>query len=251
MTVEIFILTFFLFFIVATLYSSVGHAGASGYLAVMALLSFAPTSIKPISLVLNCLVALIASVQYIREGYFDRKIFLSFIVTSLPLAFVGGYIALSPQYFKLLAGIFLVVSAILLLLKAFKKQEHITSVKEIPLHWGLGLGAVIGLISGLIGVGGGIFLSPILIMAGWITVRNASGVSALFIFCNSVAGLLGHISALKTIDFNVIYWSIAVIIGGFIGSHLGIKKFNNKAIIICLFLVLLSAGLKFIFVDFS
>jgi uncharacterized membrane protein YfcA len=250
MTITLLILTFSLFFLVAALYSSIGHAGASGYLAIMALLSFAPVAIKPTSLVLNILVASIATYKFIKAGYFDRKIFLSFIITAFPMAFLGGYLAIGPQYFKLLAGLFLVVSAMLLIVKEYLKAPTAAN-GTMPLYWGLGLGAVIGLVSGLIGVGGGIFLSPIIIMANWTTVKKASGIAALFILCNSLAGLAGHFSSLNKIDGNIFYWVVAVLLGGFIGSHFGTAKFNNRIITYCLFLVLLTAGLKFIFVDFA
>ncbi len=250
MTTESFALAFLLFLTIATLYSSVGHAGASGYLAIMALLSFAPESIKPTSLILNSAVALIASVKFIRAGYFDRKIFIAFIATSLPMAFLGGYISIGPKYFKLLAGIFLIVSAVLLFVKQYIRPRE-TPIRQMPLAAGLVLGAFIGLLSGLIGVGGGIFLSPILIMANCTTVKNAAGISALFILCNSLAGLAGHVSGIQQLDVSILYWLIAVVIGGVLGSYLGTMKFNNKVIIAFLFLVLLTAGLKFVLVDFG
>lgn len=250
MTADNFTLAFLLFLTISTLYSSVGHAGASGYLAIMALLSFAPETIKPTSLVLNIIVASIASVKFIRADCFDKRIFFAFIITSIPLAFIGGYITISPKYFKLIAGLFLVLSALLLIIKTYIKPTNATP-KSMPVAYGLIIGSIIGLVSGLVGVGGGIFLSPIIIMANWTTVRNASGVAALFILCNSLAGLAGHITALNKLDHNIIYWAVAVIIGGLVGSYLGTIKFNNKVIITCLFLVLLTAGLKFIFVDFS
>jgi uncharacterized membrane protein YfcA len=116
----------------------------------------------------------------------------------------------------------------------------------MPFFYGLIGGSLIGLISGLIGIGGGIFLSPIIIMANWTSVKNASGVAALFILFNSLAGLTGHILAMNKLDLDIFYWIIAVVIGGLIGSFLGTRKFNNKIIITCLFIVLLSAGLKFL-----
>ena len=250
MTTDSILLAFFLFLTIATLYSSVGHAGASGYLAVMAILSFAPETIKPTSLILNIIVAAIASVKFIRAGCFDKKIFLAFIITSIPLSFIGGYLTISPKYFKLIAGVFLVISALFLIIKTYIKPTS-DKTKPMPTAYGLIIGSIIGLVSGLVGVGGGIFLSPIIIMANWTTVKNASGISALFILCNSLAGLAGHVTALNKLDNNITYWVIAVIIGGFIGSYLGTIKFNNKVIITCLFLVLLTAGLKFIFVDFA
>jgi hypothetical protein len=249
MTTSIFILAFLLFLIIATLYSSVGHAGASGYLAVMALLSFAPEAIKPSSLVLNIIVATIASEKFIRAGYFDKRIFTSFVIASIPFAFIGGYITVSPKYFKLIAGLFLIISALLLIFKTYIKPKHIEPT-PMPTGYGLILGSIIGLFSGLIGVGGGIFLSPIIIMFNWTTVKKASGVAALFILCNSLSGLAGHFTALNKLDSNIFYWIIAVMIGGLLGSYLGVLKFNNKVIIFCLFLVLMTAGLKFIFVDF-
>jgi uncharacterized protein len=247
MTISHIILASFLFLIISILYSSVGHAGASGYLAVMALLSFAPETIKPTSLILNVVVASIASIKYLKANCFDKRVFSAFIFTSLPMAFVGGYITISPRYFKLIAGVFLVVSSLLLLIRAYyKPAPHPT--KQMPFVYGLIGGSIIGLISGLIGVGGGIFLSPIIIMANWTSVRNASGVAALFILFNSLAGLAGHILALYKLDYNIFYWIIAVLIGALIGSYLGTIKFDNKIIITCLFLVLLSPGLKFLLI---
>jgi uncharacterized membrane protein YfcA len=247
MTTSFLILACILFFVIAALYSSVGHAGASGYLAIMALLSFAPESIKPTSLILNSIVASIASWRFIKAGYFDKQLFLSFIITAFPMAFIGGYITISPYYFKLMAGVFLIVSAILLLAKEYVKP-NVKSILIIPRYGLLLIGGFIGLVSGLIGVGGGIFLSPIMIIANLTTVKKASGVAALFILFNSIAGLLGHITAFNRINSTIFYWILAVIVGGILGSYLGTKKFNNKIIISCLFLVLLSAGLKFILV---
>lgn len=249
MTTDIYI-AFTLFLLVAMLYSSVGHAGASGYLAIMALLSFSPDIIKPTSLILNVVVASIASFKFIKGGFFDKKIFISFIITSVPMSFLGGYLSISPQYFKLFAGIFLVVSATLLLLRTLVKNVD-SPYKSMPPYLGLALGAVIGLISGLIGVGGGIFLSPITIMANWTSVKNASGIAALFILFNSLSGLAGHLSAFSLINANIGYWVVAVIIGGLAGSYLGTSKLSNKIIITCLFFVLLTAGLKFILIDFA
>ena len=211
----------------------------------MALLSFAPESIKPISLVLNIVVASIASYKFIKAGYFDKKILIPFAITAIPMAFVGGYLQLKPDVFKLTAGIFLVFSGVLLLARQFLQKE-ITEPKPVPLTLALILGACIGFFSGLIGVGGGIFLSPILIMMNWTTVKNASGTAALFILFNSISGLLGHSASVQKLDSTILYCITAVFIGGYIGSYLGTKKFNNKIIISCLFLVLISAGVKFI-----
>lgn len=239
---------FILFFIVAALYSSIGHAGASGYLAIMALLSFAPESIKPTSLILNIAVAAIASWRFISAGYFDRKIFFAFILFSLPAAFVGGYLKLSPALFKTLAGSFLILSAIFLVIRKKERTEEIVAPKQLFLYSSV-LGTAIGFFSGIIGVGGGIFLTPLLLMFRWTPVKNASGISALFILCNSVSGLLGHLAGLNKVEEHIGFWLLAVIAGGFIGAYFGTKKFNTKAILWCLFIVLMTAGLKFILVD--
>ena len=249
MTVEGIVLTFLLFAAIATLYSSVGHAGSSGYLALMALLSFAPETIKPTSLVLNIIVASIASYKFIKEGCFDKKVFFPFVFSSIPMAFIGGYITLNPKYFKLFAGLFLVIAAILLIVREVPRSKE-TEIKKMQLQYGLGIGGAIGLISGLIGVGGGIFLSPIIISANWTSVKKASGIAAIFILCNSVAGLSGHLAGLNKVDHYIFYWIPAVVLGGLLGSHLGTVKLNTKVIIACLFLVLLTAGLKFLLVDF-
>jgi len=249
MTTDTILLAAFLFLIIAILYSSVGHAGSSGYLAIMALLSFVPETIKPTSLILNIIVAAIASFKYIKANYFDKRIFLILIATSLPTAFLGGYLTISPKYFKLIAGLFLILASGLLLFREYSKKKNSELVK-MPIKWGLTIGSIIGLISGLIGVGGGIFLSPIIIMANWTSVKNASGVAALFILVNSISGLAGHLTAINQVDSNIIYWIIAVIIGGLTGSYLGTAKLQNRIIIACLFLVLLSAGFKFVFIDF-
>lgn len=237
-----------LFLVIAFLYSSVGHAGASGYLAIMSLLSFAPESIKPISLVLNCVVAAIASYKFISLGYFDKRIFTIIVSTSIPFAFIGGWMQLPPNYFKLFAGVFLLFSSILLVLKGlFSKENNVVTVKKINLSVGLLMGAVIGFVSGLIGVGGGIFLSPILILMGWATIKNTSGISALFILVNSMAGFIGHYSYVEKFDASLLIYAIIVAIGGYIGAHFGSKKMSAFWITLFLVMVLFSAGIKFIF----
>ena len=245
MPIETLIFAFALFMLIATLYSSIGHAGASGYLAIMALLSFAPEAIKPTSLILNIIVASIASYRFIRAGYFDGRVFAAFAISALPMAFIGGYTTLSTPIFKTIAGLFLITSAVLLLLRPILSKN---SIAIRPIIWPLTLavGAAIGLLSGLIGVGGGIFLSPIIILAGWATVKKTSGIAALFILVNSIAGLTGHLSSVKNIQPSIAYWVIAVAIGGLVGSHLGTRTFNSRAILAFLFVVLLSAGIKFL-----
>ena len=245
MSNEIILLSFFLFLLVALLYSAVGHAGASGYIAVMGLLNFAPELIKPTSLLLNIIVSAIASFQFIRKGYFDKKIFSVFIFSSIPFAFLGGYLELEVKYFKLLAGFFLLFSAVMLLIKPYLKQSEKPSGK-FPIGLGILLGSLMGLVSGLIGVGGGIFLSPILLISGTTEVKTTSGIAAAFILLNSISALSGHYQGLNQLNSETLWWVIAVIAGGIAGSYLGSSRLKNQIILWCLVLVLLSAGIKFI-----
>ncbi|MFN8393749.1 MAG: sulfite exporter TauE/SafE family protein [Bacteroidia bacterium] len=245
MSMDLILLAAGLFLVIATLYSSIGHAGASGYLAVMALLSFPTDSIKPISLVLNIVVAGIAAFRFIRAGYFDLRVFLSFAVASLPMAYIAGAMKLDAHYFKLGAGVFLILSGVVMLLKGYL-QPATEEKRRMPLLAALPIGAVVGWISGLIGVGGGIFLSPILILARWTSVKEAGGVSALFILVNSISGLLGNRASLSLLDGSMAWWVAAVVVGGLVGSYLGTKRYGNRVILGCLFLVLVSAGIKFL-----
>lgn len=232
-----------LFFSIATLYSSVGHAGASGYLAVMALLSFAPEAIKPTSLVLNIAVAGIASWRYLRAGCFDRRVFVPLAVIALPMAYLGGALQLPAQAFKVVAGVFLLASAVLMAWRALSPPREVEA-RPMP-HWTAALiGLPTGLVSGTIGVGGGIFLSPILIAGRWAQVRHVSGIAALFILVNSIAGLIGQYSAELVLEPFLPWWLLSVVAGGLVGSQLGTTRFGARAILFCLFLVLLTAGLK-------
>lgn len=246
MTTELIYLGCVSFFIIAALYSSVGHAGASGYLAIMALLSFPSNEIKPVSLILNIVVALISSYRFLKEGFFDRKVFVLFSIFSIPMAFIGGYFKIDDKLFKILAGIFLIISALMIALKTTQKDKQTYTIQPVPI-WKAGIiGSSIGYISGLIGVGGGIFLSPILMLFRWASPKNVSGISALFILVNSILGLLGHISSINQLPKNIFLWVISVIIGGLIGSYWGTKKINTTGIYIILAIVLISAGLKMI-----
>ncbi len=230
-------------FVVAVLYSSVGHGGASGYLAVMAFLSIAPNITKPTALILNVFVASIATFQFYRAKHFDWKVFLPFAVTSIPFAFIGGQISLPTQIYRPLLGLVLLFAAFRLAWK-FSVETEIVA----PKIWlALIIGAIIGLLSGLVGVGGGIFLTPILLLTNWAETKKAAGVSAMFILVNSISGLLGNYTQAAQLPFTFWFWIAAAVGGGIIGSTLGSHHFNSLVLRRVLAVVLLIAGVKLIF----
>ena len=232
-------------FIVAALYSSVGHGGASGYLAVMALLAVPPQQTRPAALVLNLFVASIAALQFYRAGYFSWSNFWPFAAASIPFAFIGGMIKLPTNVYKIVLGGVLLFAAFRL---AWRFASDNNEVQPPKLWMALVIGAVIGLLSGLVGVGGGIFLTPILLLMHWSETKTAAGISALFILVNSASGLLGNYAQVSVLPQNVWFWIAAGIAGGIVGSVLGAKKFDSLTIRRVLAGVLVFAGVKLIFV---
>jgi uncharacterized membrane protein YfcA len=229
--------------LIAFLYSTVGHAGASGYIAVMTLAGIAPAVIKPTALVLNILVATIATWSFWRARHFDWNLFWPFAITATPLAFVGGYIALPTRVFKVLVGVVLVVSAIRFLVRpSGDTTPHPPSrSKALP------VGGALGLLAGLTGTGGGIFLTPILLFMGWARTKTAAAVSAAFILSNSLAGLAGNLASTKTFPSVALPLGAAALVGGALGAHLGSQRLSHTAIKRLLAVVLLIAGTKLIF----
>lgn len=241
MALEIIVFLTLAVFAVAFLYSSVGHAGASGYIAVMTLFSLTPEEIKPTALALNILVATIGSWQFWRAGHFSWKLFWPFALLSFPLAFVGGYLNLPTQVFKILIGLVLLFSAVRFLMPHVQEEAQETPpAKPVAVSVGAGL----GLLAGLTGTGGGIFLTPLLLLMRWATTKNAAAVSAVFILLNSISGLLGNISATKNIPKFILPLGLAVIIGGVFGSYLGSRKLAPLTIKRLLAIVLIIAGFK-------
>lgn len=230
-------------FIIAALYSSVGHAGASGYIAVMSLMMLEPAVIKPTALSLNILVASIASWQFYRAGHFSWSLFWPFAVLAIPFAYLGGHLNLPTDLFKTLLGLVLLYSSTRLFLNSkaaadTKPPEKITA---------LATGAGIGFLSGLTGTGGGIFLTPLLLFMGWANPKRAAAVSALFVLVNSAAGLAGNIASTRSLPSFIIPLLLAVALGGSLGSYMGSRRVQPAVIKRLLGLVLLIAGLKLIF----
>ncbi|HEX8300501.1 sulfite exporter TauE/SafE family protein [Sphingomonas sp.] len=227
----------------AALYSSVGHAGASAYIALMALFGVPPAVIRPTALVLNIIVASFGSARFIRAGMFRWRTLWPLLIGALPFAFLGGAIKLPGEYYRPLVGVVLLLSALRLLWP--KELKATTEWKDPPVWLAVICGAGIGLLAGLTGTGGGIFLSPLLLFMAWSTPKPASGIAAVFILCNSVSGLLGNFSQIEALPPALPLYACAVLLGGLVGTTLGIRL-ATPAILKALSVVLLVAGAKLI-----
>lgn len=228
-------------FFAALLYSSVGHAGASGYLAAMALFGVAPEEMRPAALVLNILVATIGTIRFALAGCFVWRVFWPFALASIPFAYLGGSITLPGAVYKPIVGMVLLFAAYRLITNWIAG-----ATRRLPAPVGLACGAGIGLLAGLTGTGGGIFLSPILLVMGWAETRQASGVTAPFILVNSIAGLIGLGTKPVALPSLLPYWVGAAVLGGFIGAELGSKRLGTPTLRRLLGAVLVIAGLKLI-----
>ncbi len=233
-----------LIFLAALLFSSVGHGGASAYLAVFALTAMAPASMRPAALCLNVLVASIGLFKFYRAGAFNWQLFWPIALTSVPAAFFGGQIKLSNPTYKIVVGLCLVYAAFTIFMQA-NRQSDVT-IKPVAKPILLGLGAALGFLAGLTGVGGGIFLSPILIYFSWEKTKVISGVAAAFILANSISGLLGLFTKSPVLPAGLGYWALAAVAGGWLGAEYGSKRFANPTIKKLLALVLLFAGSKMV-----
>lgn len=242
-----------LLFIVAFLYACVGHGGASGFIALMVLYDFAPANIKPTALLLNIFVSGVSFFQFYRSGHFQLKTFLPFAVASIPLSFVGGMMTVDGALYKKLLGVLLLLPALKLLIspdtsghelvpfdRAADRKLRVTS-------WSLLIGGVIGLLSGMIGIGGGIILSPVLLMLRWTDQKQTAAISALFILVNSLSGLAGQTLNGFRFDKPMLITILIAFSGGLCGAYLGALKFNQTVIKNMLALVLLIASFKLIF----
>ncbi len=232
--------------IIAFLYASVGHGGASGYLVVMAIMGVAPTVMKPSALLMNLAVSAFSFIGFYKAGFFKLKLFIPFAIASMPMAFIGGKMTLSDDIYKQVLAICILISIVRILYQ-FKQQHQIN--RPIPLWAGLVSGGFIGLLSGMIGIGGGIILSPLMLVMRWASLKETAAVSALFIFVNSLSGLLGQLHN-GTIHFtNQMHTSLmATIFGGLLGAFFGSQKFNTPTLRYLLAIGLTIASFKLAFI---
>ena len=230
-------------FLGSALYTSVGHAGASAYIALMALFGLAPIVMRPTALALNILVASFTAIRYLGAGMFRWRVVWPFLLGAVPFAFIGGSIQLPGHYYRPLVGVVLLFSA-----ARFLWPREFTSnadPRDPPIWAGILCGAGIGFLSGLTGTGGGIFLSPLLLFLGWSDTRTTSGIAIVFIFCNSVAGLLGNFATVKSLPADLWVYAVAVMLGAVVGTTFGIR-WQPQMILKVLGVVLIIAGLKLI-----
>lgn len=232
-----------LVFLAALLYSMVGHAGASGYLAAMALVGVAPAMMKPTALTLNILVATVGTIQFARAGRFSWPLFWPFALGSIPLAFVGGALGLPITVYKRVLSLVLLFAA----WRLFQATRDAGEPRPVRRPVAVASGAGIGFLSGLTGVGGGIFLSPLMLLAGWADMRRTASVSVAFILVNSIAGLLGHLASVRSLPAEIGMLAGVALAGGLIGSTLGSRKVPGPVLRRLLGVVLVIAAAKLFF----
>ncbi len=240
------ILIILLLLVVAFFYASVGHGGASGYLAVFSLFGMAVADIKSSALILNVFVASASFFQYYRSGHFKWKLFYPFIILSIPMAYLGTFVELDPKLYKQILGVCLLIAVIRI--AGFLKPKKETEIKEVALIPAILIGAVLGFVSGVIGIGGGIILSPLIILLHWGTLKQTSAVSSLFIVVNSIAGIIGLLRQDTVFNPQLGIWIAVTICGGFVGAWWGSKKVHGKMLRNLLAGVLLFAAIKLIFI---
>jgi uncharacterized membrane protein YfcA len=235
-----------LLFVVAFFYASVGHGGASGYIAVLSLLGISTLLIKPSALLLNVFVASISFFHYYRGGYFRWRLFYPFALLSIPMAYLGSFVTIAPTLYKQILGVCLII-AVLRIAGVFKQRDS-SIIKQVPLIAGIFIGGVLGFISGMIGIGGGIILSPLILIFNWGNLKETAAVSAVFIVINSLAGLLGFWKQGVALPSELLVWLSVAMAGGFLGAYWGSKRAENKMLKNVLAAVLLLAAVKLIFI---
>jgi uncharacterized protein len=234
--------------VAAFVYASVGHGGASAYLAAMALAGIAPLEMRPIALTLNVLVSSLAAWKFWRAGHFRWRLFWPFAAVSIPFAYLGGAITLPGTWYKVLVGLVLVIAA-WQLWRSGRAGEEMGAVREPAVPLAVAIGAAMGLLSGLTGVGGGIFLSPLLLMLGWAGTKQTAAVAAPFILVNSLAGLAaGFVAGTASLPASTWMLAVAVLAGGWLGAEYGSRRFANPLVRRVLAAVLALTGVKMVLV---
>ncbi|WP_294205418.1 sulfite exporter TauE/SafE family protein [uncultured Chryseobacterium sp.] len=241
MPVELF---YGILFFVAFFYAAVGHGGASGYLALMALYGVAPEEMKPTALMLNLFVSLTSFIQYYRGGYFLKKLFISIAAASVPLAFIGGMITVEESMYKRILGVLLLFPVFRFF---FFRNVEDSALKDQNLVIAVITGGIIGFLSGMIGIGGGIILSPVLLLLQWTNQKQTAAISAAFIFVNSLAGLGGMLTQGISFTGNMLMYIAVAFTGGLLGAYFGAKRFNQNVLKYILAVVLLMASYKLLF----
>jgi len=230
--------------LIAFLYSSVGHAGASGYIAVLTILGAAPAEVRPTALLLNILVAVVGTIQFVRAGHFSWRLFWPFAALAVPAAFLGGSLRVPADLLRILLGVILLASAARLVIR---KGAEVENVQPPATGVALASGAAIGFLSGMTGTGGGIFLTPLMLFCRWAKTKSVAAVSVVFILVNSIAGIAGYVSTGQPLPSGIGAFAIAALAGGAIGSTLGAGRLPVRAIQLFLALVLVIAGSKLLF----
>lgn len=245
MSAELVVTLALLMGVAAALYSTVGHGGASAYLAIMALWGVAPETMRPTALALNLVVAGIACWRYMRMGQINWRLVAMFAVSAAPAAYVAGSIHLPSDIYKPLVGVMLWLAAI----RLFWNPAATANRQPAPpnIHVAIPVGILLGFLAGLTGTGGGIFLSPLIILFGWEDTRRTSGVAAAFILINSIAGLAGNVASVGQLPPELPFFAGAVAVGALVGSQLGTRIFDKRRLLQTLGLVLLIAGAKLVF----
>lgn len=248
MTLEQLLILVPVFFLLAGLYTSVGHAGASGYLAAMALLAIAPDTMRPTALALNILVASFTVYRFAQAGYVSWRSLWPFVLGSIPLAALGGSLRLTTGIYYVLVGIALFLSATILAWRAFGRPPIETPGDRatIPILPAVAIGAVIGLLSGLTGTGGGIFLSPIVLLAGWAGPKHTGGITAPFILANSATALAAGTATWALLPFELPWLAVAVLAGAAFGTWLGLSKLSTRWLLAAMAFVLVIASAKLV-----
>jgi len=232
-------------FVAALLFAIAGHTGASAYLAIFGLLDMTPGEIKPTVLALNVVVGIVAVYKFSRAGHFSWRLIWPFILTSIPFSFLGGLITLPTPIYRILVGVVLVYASLRMLFDTPKKNS---SQADFPPIWlALSLGAGIGFTGGLIGIGGGILLSPILLLTNWAGPQLTAGTIAVFVLVNSISALFGHWSASMHLPSQLPLWGVVALVGGWIGAEIGSRRLSANFLRRMLGLILLTSGLRMFF----